>query len=64
MLDTTYRRNHLDSKEALSVHVDQLALDQQEELAAVDFHLRTERYEYQEPEVNPRFREFLRAATD
>lgn len=61
---TVYRHNHLDLREALPVHADPLAPDKQVEFAAVDLQLFAERYEYREPEVNPSFREFLRAATD
>jgi len=63
-LHTTYRRNHRNAKEALRVHVDQLSPDQQVEFASVALQLLAERSDYQEPEVNPRFRQFLRAAMD
>jgi hypothetical protein len=63
-LHTTYRRNHRTAKEALRLHVDQLTPDEQVEFASVALQLLDERCGYQEPEVNPRFRQFLRAATD
>jgi hypothetical protein len=63
-LHTTYRRNHLNAKDALRVHVDQLPPDKQVEFASVALQLLAERSAYQEPEVDPRFRQFLRAAMD
>jgi hypothetical protein len=63
-LHTTYRRNHHTAKEALRLHVDQMPPDPQVEVASLALHLLAERSGYQEPEVNPRFRQFLRAAMD
>lgn len=60
-----YRRHsYLHSKEALRVHVNQLSLDKQREFVAVALQLIAERPQYTEPEINPDYRQFLRAATD
>jgi hypothetical protein len=63
-LHTTYRRNHLNSQEALRLQEDKWSPDKQVEFAPVTLHQLTERFAYREPEINPSFREFLRAATD
>lgn len=64
-LHVPYRRyNYLDTKEALRVHVDHLSLDKQREFVAVALQLMADRPQYTEPEINPDYRQFLRAATD
>jgi hypothetical protein len=63
-LHNPYRRNDVESKEALRAHVDQLSPDKQREFVAVALQLISERFHYREPEIHPNYRQFLRAATD